>query len=52
MKALIGVITVLLLIIGCATKDTDMHPVLSKSVVNSAQWMGGFIVTPAEASTE
>ena len=52
MKALIGVVTVLLLIIGCATKDTDMHPVLSESVVDSVQWMGGFIVTPAEASTE
>ena len=52
MKVLIGVVTVLLLIIGCATKDTDMHPVLSESVVNSAQWMGGFIVNPSKASTQ
>ncbi len=52
MKALIGVVTVLLLIIGCATKDTDMHPVLSDSVVDSVQWMGGFIMNPAKASTQ
>ena len=52
MKALIGVVTVLLLVISCATKDADMHPVLSDSVVDSVQWMGGFIVTPAKASTQ
>ncbi len=52
MKALIGAVTVLLLMIGCFTTDTDMHPMLSESVVDSVQWMGGFIVAPAEVSTQ
>ena len=52
MRTFVAGLTVLFLIIGCVTADIDVHPVLSESVVDSVQWMGGFIVTPAEASTE
>ena len=51
MRTFVAGLVVLLLIIGCVTTDIDVRPVLSESVVDSVQWMGGFIVTPAEAST-
>ncbi len=50
--SVLGAFIVLLLIIGSVTMDIDMHPVLSESVVDSVQWMGGFIVTAADALTE
>ena len=50
--SLIVAAIVLLLIFGRVTADSDMKPVLSESVVGSVQWMGGFIVAPAEASTQ
>ena len=52
MRTFIASLTVLFLIIGCVTTDIDVHPVLLESEVDSVQWMGGFIVTPAEASTQ
>ncbi len=52
MKALIGGVTVLLLVTGYAIMDTDTHPVLVSSVVDSVQWMGGFIVAPTEVSAQ
>lgn len=35
MKSFVVMVAVLLLIIGCAIKDTDIHPVLSESAVGS-----------------